>query len=86
LTTAATVQVYGEDIGYLITNEKIDDIGNALNYPDDCLRKIQAEAGRAGFVAGADSYFDRHYDKSVSDEVLLSADKYAEHIRQGTKP
>jgi hypothetical protein len=53
--------------------------------PAQCLSEIQAEAGRAGFVAGADSYFDRHYDKSVSDEVLLSADKYAEHIRQGTK-
>jgi hypothetical protein len=50
---------------------------------EQCLREIQAEAGRAGFVAGADSYFDRHYDKSVSDEVLLSADKYANRIRKG---
>jgi predicted ATP-grasp superfamily ATP-dependent carboligase len=47
------------------------------------LNQIKAESYKAGFIAGADSYFDRHYDKSVSDEVLLSADKYANRIRKG---
>jgi hypothetical protein len=83
LTNAEMVVEGCDHIGGLITNEQIDDIGNALSYPEDCLREIQAEAGRAGFIAGADSYFDRHYDKSVSDEVLLSADKYANRIRKG---
>jgi hypothetical protein len=70
-------------------DEIAEDLEKRLSHhdsPTQCLREIQAEAGRAGFIAGADSYFDRHYDKSVSDEVLLSAEKYAEHIRQGAKP
>lgn len=51
--------------------------------PTQCLREVEAKAGRAGFIAGTDNYFDRHYDKAVSDEVLAAADQYADLIRRG---
>jgi hypothetical protein len=53
--------------------------------PTQCLREIQAEAGRAGFVAGYNSGFaDRGLNRSFSPE--WHASHYAHDIRKGTKP
>ena len=50
--------------------------------PQQCLRDVQVEAGRAGFVAGAQSMkLAFQYGGSYSTEQ--KADKYAESLRQG---
>jgi hypothetical protein len=51
--------------------------------PSKCLREIQAEAGRAGFLEAAQIYADWPIDKR---DYVTVADKYANRIRQGAKP
>lgn len=46
--------------------------------PQQCLRDIQAEAGRVGYFEAAMNY-DPDYDP------WWSADQYAESVRKGTK-
>lgn len=53
--------------------------------PAQCLAEIKAQAGRDGFIAGADSYFDRHSDEEMSEHVLNSADQYANQLREQAK-
>jgi hypothetical protein len=48
--------------------------------PAQCLREIQAEAGRAGFLEAAQIYADWPIDKR---DYVTVADKYADRIRQG---
>jgi len=48
----------------------------------DQLREEKVQAARDGFIAGADSYFDRHSDEEMSEHVLNSAEKYANRLRQ----
>lgn len=52
--------------------------------PSQCLREIQAEAGRAGFVEGYSSCWFQHYGASAPDFAsAFSADQYAAKLRQG---
>jgi hypothetical protein len=51
----------------------------------DYMRQVKAEAGRAGFIAGADAV--ETIQMLASDESIESmADQYAERIKQGDKP
>jgi hypothetical protein len=79
LTNAEMVVEGCDHIGGLITNQQIDEIGNALNYPEDCLREIQAESRKAGFMMGCEYAGDGF----CSDADLIN---YANLIRKGTKP
>lgn len=62
-----------------LTHKEIDDLIAAT--PTQHLRQIQAEAGRAGFIAGV-SLYDSGYTIS-SDEIEAEANKYAAKVRQG---
>ena len=55
-----------------------------LPSPNQCLRDIQAEAGRAGFIAGA--LCARHPVTPNAVEIKESADQYANRIWEGTQP
>lgn len=71
--------------GHPACNRCYDDKQNAIVLeatPAQCLAEVKAQAGRDGFIAGADSYFDRHSDEEMSEHVLNSADQYANQIRQ----
>lgn len=64
-------------------SEVLDDFWNKLdaiglpNSPRQCLRDVQAEAGRKGYIACLN--FACH----TPDNWLSLADKYAESVRQG---
>lgn len=52
--------------------------------PQQCLRQIQAEAGRAGFVAGYGKCWRESYGtKPNTDSVYEYADSYAERVKAG---
>ena len=63
-------------------------IGGSLDlnpYVYEFAAALISQAGRDGFIAGADSYFDRHSDEEMSEHVLNSAEKYANKLRQQAK-
>ena len=72
---------------YIDEIEKLDDIIDKA--PQQHLRELRAEAGRAGFVAGATdaaAYIAKQLQSGATDinlELAPPADKYAETIRQG---
>lgn len=47
--------------------------------PQQCLRDVQAEAGRKGFIAGYDAGYEYRFS-GIGDEL---ADEYAAKLRQG---
>lgn len=49
--------------------------------PAQCLREIQAEAGRAGFIYVSQYDFNRMDD----DEINTMANEYADKVRQGSE-
>ena len=57
--------------------------------PTQCLNKIKAEAGRAGWMACARVYCtDEHFTPHplTGMTAIKGADQYAERIRKGAKP
>lgn len=50
--------------------------------PTQCLRDIQSESGRAGFVAGL-AYPDKVRFDGATRNPVFAADEYAEKIRRG---
>ena len=60
-------------------------IANAINAtPTQCLRDIQAEAGRAGFVAGANWLYASQLETDViEDDKVDAANRYAERVKAG---
>ena len=52
--------------------------------PTQCLRDIQAEAGRAGFVAGANWLYASQLETDViEDDKVDAANRYAERVKAG---
>lgn len=54
--------------------------------PQQCLRDVQAEAGRLGFIAGACRWVAEvhpDYAADVAPDIEADADKYAESVQQG---
>lgn len=49
--------------------------------PQQCLRQIQADAGRAGFIAGLEWLAD--YDGNPDVSVAAVANQYAERVKAG---
>jgi len=83
---------YDDESGYFIGNDAMSNACELAHYatPQQALAEIRAEAGRAGFIAGAATGHAEGYDYGLirgenptgfdfSDE----ADQYAEQIRQG---
>lgn len=67
------------DINVPNTIETLEDAINAT--PTQCLRQIQADAGRAGFIAGCDSQSDN--DWTTATQVENAANRHATKVRQG---
>lgn len=55
----------------------------ALATPQQHLRDVRAEAGRAGYLKGADDW--KSFDQVFDSEIKSSADKYAESVKAGEK-
>lgn len=52
-------------------------------YGDECLREIQAESGRAGFIAGLELADSPTRGMLSKNDLLCRADEYAAKVRQG---
>lgn len=65
--------------------EDIENLQQVVNAtPTQCLRDIQAEAGRAGFVAGYGKCWRESYGtKPNTDSVDEYADSYADRVKAG---
>lgn len=80
---------------YSIMRERIKDWHGAIEFkkaqdaynstPQQCLRDVQAEAGRAGFIAGFNfSYEGFNSEYGASEKVISTlADEYAATVRKG---
>jgi hypothetical protein len=67
----------GEQSGYLITDEQIDEMEHLLSVDAQCLNQIKADAGRAGYVQAI-------HDLGYKDSCLTDrANKYAERVKAG---
>ena len=77
--------VFEDDVhsGYLITTEQIDEMEHLLATPAACLAQVRAEAGRAGFVAGAEWWAKCELEDTLHLDEQSAANQYAESIRQG---
>lgn len=51
--------------------------------PQQCLREIEANAGRAGFIAGAEWWAQCEIDDTLHLNEDEAADEYAAKVRQG---
>lgn len=78
--TCADETGYLQDVGFVDLEAVALELKLAIeSTPQQCLREIQAEAGRAGFVAGYDAGHEYRFS-NLGDEL---ADEYAEKVRNG---
>jgi hypothetical protein len=82
LTNADMVFEDDAHSGYLITTEQIDEMEHLLATPAACLAHVRAEAGRAGFVAGAEWWAKCELEDTLHLDEQSAANQYAESIRQ----
>jgi hypothetical protein len=72
----------GTAIDWLIDTHQ-EMLSATLSTPAACLAQVRAEAGRAGFVAGAEWWAKCELEDTLHLDEQSAANQYAESIRQG---
>ena len=72
----------GTAIDWLIDTHQ-EMLSAAKSTPAACLAQVRAEAGRAGFVAGAEWWAKCELEDTLHLDEQSAANQYAESIRQG---